>query len=40
MPGQPVIPGLRTAMKKKVTRREKFLDEMDRGRFRGLASWP
>jgi len=30
MSKQPVIPGLRTAMKKKVTRREKFLDEMDR----------
>jgi len=29
MPKQPTIPGLREAMKKKVTRREKFLAEMD-----------
>jgi len=29
MPKQPVIPGLRDAMKKKVTRREQFLTEMD-----------
>ena len=29
MPKQPVIPGLRDAMKKKVTRREQFLAEMD-----------
>lgn len=26
---QPAIPGLRDAMKKKVTRREQFLSEMD-----------
>jgi IS5 family transposase len=30
MPRQPVIPGLQDAMKKKVTRREQFLSEMDR----------
>jgi transposase, IS5 family len=29
MPKQPVLPGLRYAMKKKVTRREQFLSEMD-----------
>ena len=29
MPKQPVIPGLRDAMKKKVTRRAQFLAEMD-----------
>jgi len=29
MPKQPTIPGLRDAVKKKVTRREKFLAEMD-----------
>lgn len=29
MPKQPAIPGLRDAMKKKVTRREMFLTEMD-----------
>ena len=29
MPKQLVIPGLRDAMKKKVTRREQFLAEMD-----------
>jgi len=29
MPKQPAIPGLRNAMKKKVTRREQFLAEMD-----------
>ena len=29
MPKQPVIPGLQGAMKKKVTRREQFLSEMD-----------
>ena len=29
MPKQPAIPGLRDAMKKKVTRREMFLAEMD-----------
>ena len=29
MPKQPVIPGLRDAMKKKVTRREQFLAEME-----------
>jgi transposase, IS5 family len=29
MPKQPAIPGLRHAMKKKVTRREKFLMEME-----------
>jgi len=29
MPKQPAIPGLRDAMKKKVTRRERFLAEMD-----------
>ena len=28
MPKQPAIPGLRDAVKKKVTRREKFLSEM------------
>ena len=28
-PKQPAIPGLRDAMKKKVTRRERFLAEMD-----------
>jgi hypothetical protein len=30
MPKQPAIPGLREAMKKKVTRREIFLAEMRR----------
>ena len=29
MPKQPAIPGLRDAMKKKVTRREQFLTEME-----------
>ncbi len=29
MPKQPAFPGLRDAMKKKVTRRERFLAEMD-----------
>ena len=29
MPKQPAFPGLRDAMKKKVTRREQFLVEMD-----------
>lgn len=29
MPKQPAIPGLRDAMKKKLTRREQFLAEMD-----------
>ena len=29
MPKQPAFPGLREAMKKKVTRREQFLAEMD-----------
>jgi hypothetical protein len=29
MPKQPAFPGLRQAMKKKQTRREKFLAEMD-----------
>jgi transposase, IS5 family len=29
MPKQPAIPGLRDALKKKVTRREKFLLEVD-----------
>lgn len=29
MPKQPVFPGLRDVMKKKVMRREKFLAEMD-----------
>jgi len=29
MPKQPAIPGFRDAMKKKVTRREQFLAEMD-----------
>jgi hypothetical protein len=29
MPKQPAFPGLRDAMKKKVTRRELFLAEMD-----------
>ncbi|SIO59701.1 hypothetical protein SAMN05444722_3820 [Rhodovulum sp. ES.010] len=29
MPKQPAIPGLRDAMKKKVTRRGQFLAEMD-----------
>ena len=29
MPKQPAIPGLRDAMKKKVTRRAQFLAEMD-----------
>ena len=29
MPKQPTFPGLRDAMKKKLTRREKFLGEMD-----------
>lgn len=28
MPKQPVLPGLRDAMRKKVTRREQFLAEM------------
>jgi hypothetical protein len=29
MPKRPSIPGIRDAMKKKVTRREQFLAEMD-----------
>ena len=29
MPKQPAFPGLRDAMKKKVTRREQFLAEME-----------
>lgn len=29
MPKQPALPGLRDAMKKKVTRGEQFLSEMD-----------
>ena len=29
MPKQPAIPGLRDAMKKKVTRREQFLADME-----------
>jgi hypothetical protein len=29
MPKQPAIPGLRDAMKKKVTQRERFLAEID-----------
>ena len=29
MPKQPVLPGLREAMKKKLTQRERFLAEMD-----------
>ena len=29
MPKQPAIPGLREAIKKKVTRRKQFLAEMD-----------
>ena len=29
MPKQPAFPGLRDAMKKKVTRREQFLSEMN-----------
>ena len=29
MPKQPAIPGLRDAMKRKVTRREQFLADMD-----------
>lgn len=29
MPKQPAIPGLRDAMKRKVTRREQFLAEME-----------
>ncbi len=29
MPKQPAIPGLRDALKKKLTRREKFLTEID-----------
>ena len=29
MPEQPAFPGLRDAMKKKVTRREQFLAELD-----------
>ena len=29
MPKQPAMPGLRDAMKKKVTRREQFLAQMD-----------
>ena len=40
MPKQPALPGLRDAMKKKVTRREQFLEEMDAvvpwGRLLGL----
>ncbi len=34
MPKQPAIPGLRDAMKKKVTRREQFLAEME-----AVVSW-
>lgn len=29
MPKQPAFPGLREAMKKKMTRREQFLSEME-----------
>ncbi len=40
MPKQPAFPGFRNAMKKKVTRREHFLTEMDAavpwGRLLGL----
>ena len=40
MPNQPVCPGLRDAMKKKVARREQFLAEMEvvvrRGRLMAL----
>ncbi len=35
MPNQPAFPGLRQSMKKKETRREKFLGEMD-----VVAAWP
>ena len=35
MPKQPAFPGLRHAMKKKQTRREKFLSEMD-----AVVPWP
>ena len=35
MPKQPAFPGLRQSMKKKQTRREKFLGEMD-----AVAAWP
>ena len=34
MPKQPAIPGLRDALKKKVTRREQFLAEME-----AVVSW-
>ena len=34
MPKQPAFPGLRDAMKKKLTRRERFLAEMD-----GVVPW-
>ena len=34
MPKQPAFPSLRAAMKKKVTRREQFLTEMD-----GVVPW-
>jgi len=42
MPKQPAIPGLRDTMKKKVTRREQFLTEMEAvvpwGRLIGLVA--
>lgn len=38
MPKQPAISGLRDAMKKKVTRWEQFLAEMD-GVVRGGVTW-
>ena len=34
MPRQPAIPGLRDAVKKKVTRREKFVADME-----GVVPW-
>ena len=38
MPKQPALPGLRDAMKKKLTRREQFLAEMDAW-CRGVVCW-
>jgi hypothetical protein len=38
MPKQPAIPGLRDAMKKRLTRREQFLRAMD-GFVPGVGCW-
>lgn len=39
MPKQPVIPGLRGAVKKTVTRRQQFRAEMDAVRLRLRDGW-